>query len=340
MKKPLILITHRVHPAVENRLAEFGRVLSPKETERFSAEELEKFVPDCEALMVFMPDRIDAAFLECAPRLKIIACALKGYDNIDLHACNSKKIWVTFVPDLLTPPTAELAVGLLIGLTRKILPGDRFIRSGAFYGWRPSFYGSGIFGKTTGILSFGQLGQAIATRLRSFDTEICYHDPFLKSKPFEWARPLASLKELLNTADYLILATPLGPDTVHLINRERLGLLKPGAFIINVGRGSVVDEAAIGEALTSGLLAGYAADVFELEDHSRPSAPARIPQSLLGNLDQTLLTPHLGSAVSPVRLAIEHSAADSIIDFLQDKTPPINAINSIANTPTQQEFRR
>ena len=329
MNPPVILITHRVHPAVETRLAEFGRVLAPKEKERFSPKELKQYASDCEALMAFMPDRIDAEFLKDAPRLKIIACAFKGYDNIDLQACTSNQVWVSIVPELLIPSTAELAIGLLIGLARKVLPGDRFVRSGDFYGWRPAFYGSGLLGRRVGIVSFGQLGQAIAARLRAFDAEICYHDPFLKSSPFEWARPVSSLQELVSTADYLILATPLKPDTVHIINREMLGFLKPGTHIINVGRGSVVDESAIGEALESGLLAGYAADVFEMEDHSRPSAPTRIPQSLLGNLDMTLLTPHLGSAVSSVRLAIEHAAAGSIIDFLRVKTPPSNAINSL-----------
>ena len=195
-----------------------------------------------------MPDRVDDEMLECCPDLGIVACALKGYDNFDVDACTRRGVWVTVVPDLLTIPTAELAVGLLIALARNVGPGDRFVRSGAFRGWRPALYGGGLDGSTVGILGAGRVGIAVAERLRGFGcARILCVDP---EPPDARTRTrlhldVASLDELLETSDFILCAAPLSPDTRHLIDADALRRVRPGCRLVNVGRGSVVDEQAV-----------------------------------------------------------------------------------------------
>jgi len=139
-------------------------------------EEIISRSKDAQGIMVFMPDSIDDGFLKACPKLRIVAAALKGYDNFDVEACTRHGVWFTVVPDLLTIPTAELTIGLLIGLSRKMPQGDRYVRSGAFGGWLPKFYGMGLNGATIGIIGMGAVGQAVAMRLSGFGTKVIYND--------------------------------------------------------------------------------------------------------------------------------------------------------------------
>jgi phosphonate dehydrogenase len=216
-----------------------------------------------------------------------------------------------------------LAIGLLIGLTRNLAPGDRFMRTGRFAGWRPTFYGSGLTGQTLGIVGMGAVGQAIAERLAGFRLEIIYTDPISLSREKELGLRLrrVSLEELLHLSQFVILTAPLRPDTVHLVNAETIPKMRKGSFLINVGRGSVVDEKAVTEALANHHLAGYGADVFEMEDWARPDHPGSIPARLLKNESHTLFTPHLGSAVDAVRKEIEMEAAENILQALKGVKP-------------------
>ncbi len=155
--------------------------------------------------------------------LKIVAAALKGYDNFDVKSCTRRGVWFTTVPDLLTAPTAELTVGLLIGLSRNMSDGDRFIRTGRFNGWRPKLYGTGLSGRNLGIVGMGALGQAIAKRLSSFDMSISYADPIpvTEQKEVSWGMNFVSLDQVLSKSDFVILAVPLTPATFHLNRSER-----------------------------------------------------------------------------------------------------------------------
>lgn len=281
-----------------------------------------------------MPDKIDEAFLAKCPKLQVIAGAFKGYDNVDVEACNRHGVWFTIVPDLLTIPTAELAVGLLLGLTRNLAPGDRFVRTGRFAGWRPTFYGCGLTGQTLGIVGMGAVGQAIAERMAGFRMDILYADPrpLPREREFDLNLRRVSLEELLVLSSFVIVAAPLKPDTIHLFNAETISKMKKGAFLINVGRGSIVDEDALAEALVNNHLAGYGADVFEMEDWSRPDHPGSIPAQLLRNDSQTLFTPHLGSAVAAVRKEIELEAAENILQALQG-VKPRGAVNIPSSNP-------
>ncbi|MDI6728477.1 MAG: phosphonate dehydrogenase [Thermodesulfovibrionales bacterium] len=328
MIKHRVVITHWVHPEVIEFLSQSCEVIPNTTRETLPREEILERTMDAHAIMVFMPDIVDEDFLFTCPNLKIIACALKGYDNFDIDACTCRGVWLTIVPDLLTTPTAEITIGLLIGLTRRMLEGDYFIRSGKFKGWRPELYGTGLVGHTLGIIGMGAVGQAIARRLVGYEMNIIYSDPIPLAKEKEEAYGLTRipLNDLLACSDFVVPLVPLKPETIHLINAITISQMKPGSFLINVCRGSVVDEQAVADALASGHLAGYAADVFEMEDWARTNRPRSIPQALLDNVKQTFFTPHLGSAVDNARREIAMEAARNILQAFNGKTPQ-GAIN-------------
>lgn len=321
--KPTVVITQKVHDEVIQYLDQYCIVVPNTETEPLGRPELIARAADAHGMMVFMPDSIDEEFLAACPRLRIVAAALKGFDNFDVQACTRRGIWFSIVPDLLTVPTADLTVGLLLCLTRNLLTGDRQVRSGAFDGWRPHLYGTGLSGATAGIIGMGAVGLAVASRLRAFDMTILCHDiqPVDPKTLDDIAARSVSLDELLCSSDIVLPLLPLTPDTLHLMSRERIALMKPGAFLINAGRGSVVDEAAVADSLANGHLGGYAADVFEMEDWARPDRPSGISPALLAMKDKTVFTPHIGSAVGSVRREIEMDAARSIVEALQGFTP-------------------
>jgi phosphonate dehydrogenase len=303
---PRVIITQRVFPQTIALLSPHAEVIVGPPAR------------DADALMVFMPDALNAAFLESCPNLKIVAAALKGFDNFDIDACTRLGIWFTIVPDLLTEPTAELALALLLSLARNVLPGDQLIRSGEYQGWRPILYGTGLAGSTVGLIGFGAVGRALARMLQGFSCRILYSDPA--------ARDSTPLETLLASSDFVLPLLPLTSETFHLLGRAALARMKPGAYLINVSRGSVVDEDAVAGALESGHLAGYGADTFEMEDWARHDRPREINPRLLRLTDRTLFTPHLGSAVISARREIEHTAAGNILQVLHGERPS-GAIN-------------
>ena len=323
--RPHILVTNWVHPETLDQLSAIGSVDANPDRTTWPFDEIVRRAAKAQAIMAFMPDRIDAAFLDKCPDIRVVACALKGFDNFDVDACSARGIWLAIVPDLLTEPTAELAVGLAIGLGRMIRDGDAIVRSGGFEGWRPVLYGTGLDGSIVTIVGMGRVGRAIAQRLVGFGCRIFGVDPNAEMPPGVIGRDLAVLAD----SDFVILAAPLSETTHHLIDRSAIESLKPGALLINVGRGSVADESAVVAALECGRLGGYAADVFEMEDWALPGRPKLIHPNLRQH-PRTLFTPHLGSAVERVRRAIELRAVDNIGDGLHGKRPR-DAINEPIN---------
>jgi phosphonate dehydrogenase len=328
VEKPRVVVTHWVHPEVTELLETRCEVIANSERETWSRTHLLSLLGDADAVMVFMPDAIDATFVEHCPKLKVVGAALKGYDNFDVDACTERGIWFTIVPDLLTVPTAELTIGLMLALGRRMREGDQLIRDGRFTGWRPQLYGTGLAGCTVGIIGMGAVGQALAQRLSCFETEILYTDPVPLPADLDarWTASPVELMELLRRSDYIIPMVPLTDASLHLINEERLSVAKPDALLINACRGSVVDEQAVSEALLENRLGGYAADVFEFEEWARPDRPREIPEVLLAH-PRTLFTPHLGSAVDSVRREIALQAARNILQVLAGEQPA-NAINA------------
>jgi len=218
-KLPRIAISNWVHDEVIARLKAVGDVDANRRRVPWSARELIARSEHADALLAFMPDRIDATFLGRCRRLKVVACALKGFDNFDVEARTDAGVWVTIAPDLLTNPTAELAVGLAIALARHVREGDALMRSGAFKGWRPVFYGKGLDQSVVTIVGMGAVGRAIAARLAGFGCRILGVD---LGRDMPDGVTAADFDAALAASDYLIVAVPLTAGTFHLIGREAL----------------------------------------------------------------------------------------------------------------------
>ena len=318
-----VLVTGRVHDDVRALLASRFRLICNDRLEPWPRDEIIARLQSADAMLAFMTDEIDAELLAAAPNLQIVACALKGYDNFDVDACTRRGVWLAIVPHHLTAPSAELAIGLAIGLVRKVASGDRLIWTKSFSGWRPILYGDTLSGATIGIAGMGAVGRAIAQRLLGFEATILYNDvtPLAVTEERRLGCTFAPLDTMLSRSDVVMLALPLTEATRHLINATRLAAFKRGAYLVNVARGSLVCERDVAEALATGTLAGYAADVFEIEDWAIPDRPREINPVLIECADVTLFTPHLGSAVAEVRRAIELEAALNIIELAEGGTP-------------------
>jgi phosphonate dehydrogenase len=327
--RPRVVVTHWVHSEVAGYLAGFcDPVLPGADQGVWPRERVAELVADASGLIVSMADSVDEEFLNGCPRLRVVSATLKGYDNFDADACARRGIWLTIVPDLLTAPTAELAAGLIITGLRRVAEGDRHVRSGGFAGWRPRFYGATLRGATTGIVGMGEVGQALTALLAPFGTRIVYHDARRLPAAAEQRLQAAGLglPDLLASCDVVVLLLPLTAATHRLIGRAALRRMRPGAFLVNVGRGSVVDEEAVADALATGHLGGYAADVFAMEDWALSGRPASIPARLLAH-PKTLFTPHLGSAVDAVRRQMSLQAASQVRQVLDGQRPD-HAVNS------------
>jgi phosphonate dehydrogenase len=324
--KPAVLVTHWVHPEVIRRLETACEVVSNPTRETWPRERVIELASRCDAMLAFLPDCLDDAFLARCPKLRIVAGALKGTDNFDVPAGTRRGVWLTRVPDLLSAPSADLAIGLLVAITRNFLAGDDRVRGGEFRGWRPQLYGTGLSGKTLGLVGYGSLGRAVAERAGAFRMRIVVTDPRAPAAPHE----RLPLDTLLAASDFVMPLVPVTPQTRNLLGAEAIGRMKRGAYLVNVGRGSVVDERAVAGALASGRLAGYAADVFEMEELAYAARSRAIPAALLADRQRTFFTPHLGSAVREARLAIELEAAESILDALAGRRPR-GAINEPAD---------
>lgn len=327
--RPPVVVTHWVHPQVTDRLAEFCVPAVPsREEEVWPRRVVLARAESAVGVVSCMADRVDEAWLAACPRLRVVAAVAKGYDNIDVAACTRRGVWVTNLPDLLTAPTAELVVGLTLALLRRIPEAGAYVRSGGFTGWRPVFYGTSLQGATVGIIGMGQLGQAVARRVRAFDATVIFYDPAVPSaRSATGDVAQASLAEVLARSDVVVPLVPLTPATERLLDAAALATMRPGAFLVNAGRGSVVDEDAVADALQTGRLGGYAADVFAFEDGRYPDRTRMIPPRLLAS-SRTVLTPHLGSAVASVRRDMGLAAAEQVRQALTGARPD-HAVNEV-----------
>ena len=330
---PRIVVTNPVFPETRALLAQRATVTVNEALEPWSYDEVRQRCGDAVGLLAFMTDRIDAAFLTACPRLRVVGAALKGCDNIDVEAATNAGVWLTIVPDLLTVPTAELAIGLMLSLGRNIVAGDLGIKKNGFHGWRAQLYGAGLAGTTVGIVGFGLVGRAIAERLAGFQCRLLAFDQHA-SETLAKSWPdvtMAGFEEVIANSDYVVLALPLTPDTRHIINAEAIAAMKPGTRLVNPARGSLVHETAVADAIARGHLSGYAADVFECEDWALEDRPTRIDPRLTTSSAPTVFTPHIGSGVTDIRREIELSAARSILDVLAGRIP-----SGAVNDPSKQ----
>jgi lactate dehydrogenase-like 2-hydroxyacid dehydrogenase len=273
-----------------------------------------------------MTDTVDAAIINKCPRLKAIASFGKGFDNIDIEACSRRNIVVTVNIDELTHSTADMAIGLLLALSRNILPSDRSIRNSEFRGWHPTcFLGNDFHHSRLGIVGLGAIGQAIARRAKGFDATVSYHDPVRKPETEEkLGLTFMDKDRLLRENDFIVLAVGLSPATIRLIGRREMEIIKPGSYLINIGRGSLVDEAAVAVALRSGKLRGYAADVFAFEDALNSDRPGYIHDILVADRERTVFTSHLGTGTIEARNNLAVATALQLVSALHGGTPAGN----------------
>ena len=265
--------------------------------------------------VTLLTDRVDAAFLDAAPNLKMVANVAVGYNNIDVAACAARGVVVSNTPGVLTDATADLAMGLLLMVTRRLGEGERLIRSEEPWQWGMfMMLGTGLQGRTLGIVGMGGIGVAVARRARAFGMRIIYNNRKTVNAAIESEldATLVSLDELLTQSDVVSLNCPYSEATHHLMNAETLAKMQPSAFLINTARGPIVDEAALVAALQNGAIAGAGLDVFENE-------PA-VHSGLL-ECDNAVLVPHLGSATVETRGAMAATAASNVSDVVSGSAP-------------------
>ena len=269
---------------------------------------------DAEVLVVTYIDRVDAALVEGLPRLRHLASYGVGVNHLDLEACRRRGVLVTNTPGVVTDATADHAMALLLAAARRVAEGDRVVRAGGWTRVDPAWLlGTEVTGKTLGIVGFGRIGQAVARRAAGFDLRVLYTGP--RAVDFPGARRV-DLDELLAQSDFVSLHVPLTPATRHLLSRERLARMRPGAVVVNTARGPVVDDAALAEALGSGQLAAAGLDVF-------PDEP-RVPAAYL-KLENVVLTPHLGSGTRETRAAMARMVLEEVHRVARGE-PPRHAV--------------
>lgn len=273
-----------------------------------------------EALIALLTVRVDSGLLDRAPRLRIVANAVVGHDNVDLAECARRGIVVTNTPDVLTDATADLTLALLLATVRRLPQAERSLRGGAFRGWGFwDYLGGEVAGSTLGIVGMGRIGRAVARRARAFGMRVIYDsrtalDPALEA---ELGLQRVPLPELLEHCDVLSLHAPATAETRHLIDEAALRRMRRGSYLINTSRGPLVDEAALARALRDGHLAGAGLDVYEREPEIHPV--------LLG-LDTVVLLPHIGSATRGTRERMAGLAAANVHAVLTGR-PPLTPVS-------------
>ncbi len=289
---PRVLVTRRLLPSVEARMAELFDVTLNTEDRPLSRAELVAAMRSSDVIVPTVTDRIDAAMLdEAGGRLGLIANFGAGTEHIDLAAARTRKIVVTNTPGVFTDDTADLTMMLILSVPRRLGEGSRLIQGGKWTGWTPSaMLGHSIGGKRLGIVGMGRIGQAVAHRARAFGMEVVYHNRHRLPPSIEsmlGARYEADLELLIAESDVITLHCPAGASTHHLINAQRLSAIKPDAYLINTARGDLIDEEALIAALSNGEIAGAGLDVFSNEPDVDPRLIA---------LPNVITLPHLGSA--------------------------------------------
>lgn len=312
MNKPKVIVTRRWPEVVENRLKELYDVQLNEDDQPMSAEELKQALRSADAVLPTVTDPITADVLSAEPlRCKILGNFGVGFNHIDIDAAKARGLVITNTPDVLTDCTADIAMLLMLSVARRGMEGDRHVRQGEWTGWRPThMMGTKITGKTLGLVGMGRIAQAMARKAHhGFGMKIIFTDPYPPAQSVIdslQAEMVDSLEDVLRQADFVSLHCPGGKETHHLLNSERLALMKPTAYLINSARGDVVDNQALIEALKNRSIAGAGLDVFEGE-------PKLDPGFL--ELDNAVLLPHLGSATLETRVAMGNRVLENLEAF-------------------------
>jgi glyoxylate reductase len=315
---PRVIVTRRLMPSVEARMAELFEVVLSADDRPLGREALIAAMRECDVLVPTVTDRIDRAMIEAAgDRIGLIANFGAGIEHIDLAAARAAKIIVTNTPGVFTDDTADLTMTLILSVPRRVVEGVRLVRRGEWTGWAPSaMLGHRIGGKRLAIIGMGRIGQAVAHRARAFGLEIAYFSRHRLPAALEnmlGARYEQDLDRLVTEADILTLHCPASPETHHILSAARIAAMKTTAFVINTARGDLIDEEALIAALEAGKLGGAGLDVYARE-------PSIDPRLLA--LPNVITLPHLGSATIEGREASGERVIANIRYWADGHRPP------------------
>jgi len=322
--KHRVLVARATFPEIIERLEAHVDVERNETDTPFAPDELRRRMADKTGALLLGTDRIDEALIDSCPHLRAVSNASVGYDNFDLPAMTRASIIATNAPNLSNESVADLAWGLMIAASRRMMESDQFVRSGSWRGFAYNLMlGMDLHRSTLGIVGMGRIGQAIARRAAGFDMNVMYYNrtrlaPELEEESRARHVPLDTL---LGEADHVILALPYSAQAHHLIGAPQLARMKRTATLVNVARGGIVDDGALAQALKEGMIASAGLDVFENE-------PAVHPELL--RAPNFVMTPHTGSATIATRRANAHLAVDNLLAAL-DMGPQAGRPPSILN---------
>jgi glyoxylate reductase len=320
-----VVVTRRLPEVVETRMTELFDVELRDPDLPMTRDELAEAMGRADVLVPTITDTIDAGLIgQAGPRLKLIASFGAGFDHIDVATARGRGIIVTNTPGVVTEDTADMAMALLLAVTRRIPEGLAVMQAGEWRGWAPTaFLGGRIGGKRLGILGMGRIGQAVARRARAFGMQIHYHNR-RRLRPEVEAEHEAtwweSLDQMVSRVDVLSINCPHTPSTFHLMNARRLRLMKPSAVIVNTSRGEVIDENALTRMLRAGEIAGAGLDVYERGHDVNPRLRA---------LPNVVLLPHMGSATLEGRVEMGEKVILNIKTFADGHRPPDQVVPSM-----------
>lgn len=317
-ERPRVLVTWKLPSAVLEPLEAQCAVDVHTGAVPLEPAALRARLADKHAVLAVLTNRYDGDTFAAAPLLRIVANIAVGFDNVDVAAAAKRGIIVTNTPDVLTEATADLTMALMLDIARRVTEGDRLIRRGGWTGWSLDFMlGTDLRGKRLGIVGAGRIGRAVARRAVAFGLEVVVarRDDRVEGEAVlgdGLVVPALRLEALLSSSDFVTLHLPLNTGTRHLIDQRALARMKRSAFLINTGRGLLVDESALVWALREHLIAGAALDVFEQEPKVHPE---------LLQLDNVVLAPHIGSATRETRTAMAALAVRNVLAVLNGREP-------------------
>lgn len=319
MSKPKVLLTRKWPADAEAKAKELFDVTLNEDDHKMSVEELKDAMRNYDAVCPTVSDFvIDADILNVEDRrVKILANFGVGFNNIDTEAAKAAGVVVTNTPEVLTDCTADIAMGLLLAVSRRIGEGERLVRNKEWDGWCPThFLATKPTGKKLGFIGFGRIAQAVAQKAHfGFGMEVSFYDPYPPKQEVidkYSATQYDTVEEVLKGADYITLHCPGGGSNTNLMNKERFGMMQKHAFLINTARGDVVDEPALVQALKDGEIAGAGLDVFAKEP--------TVTEDLL-SMENVVLLPHLGSATTETRVAMGLRSLGNLEEYFNDKEP-------------------
>jgi len=318
--KPKVLVTREVFDETLDYLAPHCEVDANQQDVPLAPAVLAQRLADKDGVMCALTDRIDAALIAAAPRLRVVANVAVGYNNIDVAACTARGVMATNTPGVLDDSTADLAWSLMLATARRLTEVEYYIRTGQWTGWRlKQWLGIDVHHATLGIVGMGRIGQAIAKRATGFEMQVLYHNrgPVAKEIEQRLNARYVGMQELLAHSDFVILQVPYSKETHHLIGEAELRAMKPTAILVNSTRGGVVDDAALIAALKAGTIRGAGLDVFENEPKLNPG---------FLELRNVVLAPHIGSSTEATRRAMAMTAAKNLVAALNGEMPP-NLVN-------------